>query len=141
MRKREARLKAGVAFSFFMELEQPEIAEADTILPSEQRYRFVVRPSIKWRVTGDLRVEGHCYFKLPAFRPQRRNDEWDYRVDAQVVAALKLSEDKEGNEKVSLNVRYDYRFDNMPPSVGLNGMLYTARKSHSTASLGISVAI
>jgi hypothetical protein len=141
IRKRDARLRASIALSFFRELEQAEIGGKDTTLPSEERFRFVLRPLVKIGITKHFDIGGHCYLKLPAFEPRKKNGDWDYRVDAQCYAKLTLSEGRYGNDKVSLNVRYDIRFDNTPPSAELNGTQYTASKFHGTARLGISVKI
>ena len=134
-------MKYSISFSFLKEIEQAEIVDSDTTLPGEERFRFVIRPKIVLRVTENLRLNGYCYVKLPAFEPRERDDKLDYRVDAQIGANLELSQDCYGNEKVGLNVRYDYRFDNTPPCAVLNGALYTASRSHGTATLGISVSI
>ena len=141
LRKRNARFSGSIAFSIFKELEQAEIVAQDTTLPTEERFRFVVRPSVELRVTENLRIGGYCYWKLPASKPRRENGKWDYRRDARIFATLELSQDKHGNDKVNLSVRYDTRFDSSPPSVELNGEEYTASQFHSTATLEISVRI
>ncbi|UCE66795.1 MAG: hypothetical protein JSU85_01940 [Candidatus Zixiibacteriota bacterium] len=146
--KRDSRLEISFALTFFQELEQPEeiVAKVGTIdttcsLAPEARFRIVIRPFIKYQVTKELSLSGFCYLKAPAFHPQKVDNQCDYRIDAQFLAKLKLSNDKQGNDKVNITFGYDLRYDNAPPSVELNGERFAANDFHGTTTLGITVEI
>jgi len=148
LRRDQTRLIIGIAFSLFYELEKADelVANnnADTLtLESENRYRFVIRPSLELKASKSLTFYGHCYAKFPLFAPynSKTNPHGDYRIDAILNAKLNLSNNLEGNEKVALLVSYSHRFDNDPPSISYNNVLHMHENRHETVTLGISVKI
>ena len=143
MKKRSSRWKFSIATTLFKELEELEVKDItnDTTYSHEpeERYRIVFRPSIEYQAANGISLSGFCYLKAPVFGQFRVDDKIDYRVDAQFLAKLKLSEDEQGNDKVILTFGYDLRYDNAPPYVELNGEKFTANKLHETTTLGITV--
>jgi len=148
IKKHNSRLTVGLALSFFRELEQPDeimvpagAIDSAVSVGSETRFRVVFRPSINYHATNELTLSGFCYLKAPAFHPQRVDSKYDYRIDAQFSAKLALSNDEQKNGKVSLSFIYEFRYDNVPPSVELNGERTVANDFHGTTTLEITVEI
>jgi hypothetical protein len=147
IKKRCTKLLLGVAVSLFDELEQAKdlkLIDSDTLsfsVPSSSRFRIVVRPSFEWKISKELCIEGECYFKLPVFNDYKVDDRFDYRIDANVQAGLSLAEDKQGNEKASLKIGYNYKYDNVPPFRRIGDKLYSAENDHGMASFSIALKL
>jgi hypothetical protein len=127
-----ARLRFGIAFTLFEELERATI-EAEFIdsatggitsrrypSPPSYCYRGVVRPTLAWHVFDQLEIKGLFYFKFRLFNNNNRDVHLrrDWRSDSFLTAELKLSgkdAPSRGDIKLALNI--DNRFDNSPPEI------------------------
>lgn len=126
LRRRTARLSLGIALSVFAEIEQARITP-EGVLDRErnpvsfsptasQRLRWTVRPTIRLRPTGRLKISILPYFKFPFTDWRSADGEIDFRIDfmSRLDYLLKSSETI-GGETVSLTLRYDVYYDNVPP--------------------------
>lgn len=138
LRERDARLIVGMAASVFAEIERADldvvsvpqagpVTSADEIkskvsLPSEQRYRMSIRPTLRWRPTTDVRVRVYPYWKLPLDAPRRvvaanGDKRLDYRRDIFSELSWSLKGDQTGLENVEFVLTYNHYFDNVPPAL------------------------
>ncbi|MEE9441066.1 MAG: hypothetical protein V3V99_00125 [candidate division Zixibacteria bacterium] len=147
IKKRDSRLRIGLALTLFKEIEHPEdivetINDIDTSfsIPSETLYRLVAYQSLIYRATEDLKITGLCFVKAAAFKGQFVDFD-DIRVDAEFKAELSLKEDKHGNGNVSLTLGYNYNYDKQPPSIIHDAIKYEAENNHGTSTLGITIKI
>ena len=135
VRDRDSRLVIGLAASVFAEIEradldvisvpEPATLPIDSVaarlsLPSEQRYRLSLRPTILWRPATALRVRVFPYFKLPLDQPRRvvaanGEERLDYRRDIFSELAWSLQQSQTGLENVEFVLTYNHHFDNVPP--------------------------
>lgn len=134
-KKKHAKLSVGLAMTLFSELERAkieaffdEIKEENgeqviqeateptpILLDEEQKFRFVLRPSVVIRPTDDLTLMGYKYFKCPLGSPYKNGGKRDYRTDALIRAELVLKKDAGWANKVSLIIEYQRHYDNSPP--------------------------
>ncbi|UCE23514.1 MAG: hypothetical protein JSU74_09430 [Candidatus Zixiibacteriota bacterium] len=141
--KKEARLSLSAAFSLFKELERASVpvpGMPDIKLPSEDRYRFVVRPCARL-VIRELELMNLGYFKWGIFEPWKVDGRLDMRIDAVFSCGLTLCKDAGGKKEVDLEVQYEYRYDSLPPSTEVNSVVYRARDTHDIVRLAITVKI
>jgi hypothetical protein len=137
VRDRDSRLIIGIAASLFAEIEradldvisipQPGTLPIDSMssrisLPSEQRYRLSIRPTLRWRPTSMINVRIFPYFKLPLDPPRRvvdanGDERLDYRRDIFSELAWSLPQTQTGLENVEFVLTYNHYFDNVPPQL------------------------
>jgi hypothetical protein len=134
-RVEDTRLRLGIAFSTFFELEEAAIATSVVLadsngaptppqktilsLPSEDRWRFVVRPSAVVRPSRLVTISGYVYFKLPLGAQQnvevldngKISRKYDWRLDADATIRYSLKE----NDNIAVALSYRGHFDNAPP--------------------------
>jgi hypothetical protein len=135
--KARSWLTAGVAFSAFSEVEQDEIApyyyspsgqkvSKSYLLDAEQRFRFVIRPSVEWIIADGVDLTSMLYFKLPlgapytkliildSENPSRKTRYYDWRVDSTTDLKFNLGRNMSWGGDISLTLEYQYHFDNAP---------------------------
>jgi hypothetical protein len=132
IQERSARLDLGFAMSAFSEFERAHVSsdaetdgqlkEDETFpLPARQRFRLTLRPTVEWRLTRTAFISVAPYWKGPLFgdwkgeRDGRRRLDYRWDVFTEVKDDLKVSDT--GNETVSLVLRYEYHYDNLPPTL------------------------
>jgi len=135
-KKKYAKFAAGIAMSIFAELERAElkttVTEIDepngnqgTILtkefyPSDQLLRGTIRPSVTYRPTEYLTLDGMIYYKFRLDPPRKINNNWDYRIDGLLRAKVKMLAVSGWAKKVSLIFEYRYHYDNIPPELSVD---------------------
>lgn len=136
MLDKDAKLTIGLAASLFAEIERADLdvvsvpaagTATDSIksrvsLRSEQRYRLSVRPTLRWRLTRDVKVQFFPYFKLPLDAPRRvtttnGDERLDYRRDIFTELTWSVPQAQTGLENVEFALTYNHYFDNLPPSL------------------------
>ena len=137
VRDRDSKVIIGLAASLFAEIEradldvislpQPGTVPVDSIasrisLPSEQRYRLSIRPTLRWRPTSAVQIRVFPYFKLPLDQPRRvvaanGDERLDYRRDIFSELAWALPQTQTGLENVEFVLTYNHYFDNVPPTL------------------------
>lgn len=133
-------LNVGIAFSAFSEVEQDEIApyyytptgqkvSKSYLLDPEQRFRFVIRPSLEWFIADGVSLTSMLYVKLPlsapytkliildAENPSQKTRYYDWRVDSATDLKFNLGRNLSWGGDISLTLEYQYHFDNAPPGL------------------------
>jgi hypothetical protein len=168
LRDRDSRLIIGLAASVFAEIERADLdvisvpdtgAAGDSIesrisLPSEQRYRLSLRPTLRLRPARALEIRFFPYFKLPLDAPRRvtvnGDDRLDYRRDVLSELAWSLPQAQTGLENVEFVLTYNHFYDNVPPALPVSvivaelakGRRFTethAESSHQLLALALRV--
>lgn len=163
LRERQARLVIGMAASVFAEIEradlevvsipQPGTVPIDSIrsrisLPSEQRYRLSIRPTLRWRPSRDVQLRIYPYWKLPLDAPRRVANRLDYRRDIYSEMIWGIRGDQTGLENVEFVLTFNHYFDNVPPALteqtiaaeAARGRVFRAteaERSHRVTSLAL----
>ena len=133
LRKNRTKLNLGLAMTAMSEMEQASdlsISVLDSNLKlvttttypfaPTQRFRFVLRPTIEFKVNDYLSLYGHIYFKLPLGRPLYYppvNGNLDWRYDARCYAKFDFLKDTSWGGAASVIVEYERHYDNAPPRV------------------------
>lgn len=137
IRDSEAKLLIGIAVSAFAEFERasldvvslPQAGGGDSVrssiaVPGEQRYRLSIRPTFRWKPTGEVRIQVFPYFKLPLDAPHRVPDasdptsrRYDFRRDILTELAWTLRGDQTGLENVQFVLSFNHYLDNAPPQL------------------------
>jgi hypothetical protein len=133
-------LNVGIAFSAFSEVEQNEIApyyytptgqkvSKSYLLDPEQRFRFVIRPSVEWFIADGVSLTSMLYVKLPLGapytkliildpeNPSQKTRYYDWRVDSNTDLKFNLGRNLSWGGDISLTLEYQYHFDNAPPGL------------------------
>lgn len=138
LRERQARLVIGMAASVFAEIERADLEvvsipqggplnttdeiKSRVSLPSEQRYRLSIRPTLRWRPSRDVQVRVYPYWKLPLDAPRRvgsaqGDQRLDYRRDVYSEMTWAIRSDQTGLENVEFALTFNHYFDNVPPAL------------------------
>lgn len=137
LRKKYAKLAIGLHFTLFSELEQAKIETyADEIvkengisnikkvtestmfsLDGEQRFRFVLGPSVIFRPWDTFSLQGLIYRKYPFISPYKKEGRLDYRCDTVLRAKLDLPKVPNFEGTVSVIFEYQRHYDNIPPQL------------------------
>lgn len=129
LEKSSAGISWGVSASLLYEADRARASwQADeglfsgldpVTLPSEQRFRLSVRPSLTWRPLPGLSFDVKYYFKLPFLYGLRKTSLLDgrSRLDVRHDARLALSyihPKPVWATRVGLSFEYNYAFDSVP---------------------------
>jgi|GEM_PF-6437516 len=132
-RKAKTSLQLALAITVFSEFEQGQIETAadtfkvfegtpfivrskDTLkfpLAGSQRYRLVLRPTIKAKPSELVSIVGQVYFKLPLFGGE--TGVYDWRADARTLIDVSLGRTGFWNGEIKLSLEYRGHFDSLPP--------------------------
>lgn len=168
LRERQARVVIGMAASVFAEIERadlevvsiprPGTGPIDSVksrisLPSQQRYRLSIRPTLRWRPSRDVQVRIYPYWKLPLDAPRRvryagSGNRLDYRRDIFSEMTWAIRGDQTGLENVEFVLTFNHYFDNVPPALSAQviaaelarGRVFSpveAERSHRFTSLAL----
>jgi hypothetical protein len=135
-KKEYSKLELGMATSLFVELEQAELEteiadpnmDEDTEVTistekfheSDQFLRWSIRPSLLYRPTEFLVLEGLVYWKYRLDDPVRQNGDLDFRRDLILKATLAMPKTAGWADKASLTFEYRQQYDNIPPSLSID---------------------
>lgn len=163
---RESRATIGLAVSAFAEIERAQLdlvsvpmsGEGSSItssmaLPSVQRYRLSVRPTLRVRPASGMTIRFFPYFKLPLSKQYQTSKsdgtrKYDYRRDIFTELSWAVKADERGAETLEFVVSLDDYYDNIPPELSAdaiqrelnNGRRYlrtAAQKHHQFVALSL----
>ncbi len=163
---RESRATIGLAVSAFAEIERAQLdlvsvpmsGEGSSItssmaLPSVQRYRLSVRPTLRVRPASGMTIRFFPYFKLPLSKQYQTSTsdgtrKYDYRRDIFTELSWAVKADERGAETLEFVVSLDDYYDNIPPELSAdaiqkelnNGRRYlrtAAQKHHQFVALSL----
>ncbi len=130
-----------------------ELTPRNVRIPAMQRYRLLLRPTIRVQPLSMVSINFVPTFKLPISNPRKYFDgELAYRMDWFVRIDWGLSENRTGDERIKLFVKLDY-FKNMAPpfisdelvaEAALEHVIYhrtIATKKHRVVSLGVAIGL
>jgi hypothetical protein len=134
IQERIAQFEVDLAVSVFSEFEQAHVTSDVTVdgalledraiaAAAEQLFRFSLRPGLHWRPATWIHLSVLPYFKGPLFgdwtRTRNGDSRLDYRWDIFTELTTKLGTEETGSERVSLVLKYDYHYDNFPPTFSM----------------------
>jgi len=147
--KNRSWLNVGIAFSAFSEVEQDELTpyyltasgskvSKSYLLDPEQRFRFVIRPSLEWFIADGVDLTSMFYVKLPlgppytkliilnADNPSQKTRSYDWRADSTTDLRFALGRNTSWGGDISVTLEYQYHFDNAPPGLpeSLSGVTF-----------------
>ena len=95
----------------------------------EQRFRFVIRPSLECIIADGVDLSSMLYCKLPlgapytkliilnSENPSQKTRFYDWRVDSITDLRFALGRNMSWGGDISLTLEYQYHFDNAPPGL------------------------
>lgn len=80
---------------------------------AEQRFRYAIRPSVRFRPTENLSFVARVYFKQPLDSPREIDGHRDERTEAEAEVRYVVKEP----DKATVVLRWDYWYDPLPPGI------------------------
>lgn len=119
-----------IAFTIFSELEQAVIKSdaedtikndaldpQDVTLPSEQRFRWVLRPQVICRPLENLTLKAWGYCKFPLGSPNSSDGIWDFRFNGGGRSEFSLPLYSKWAKSISIIFEYLLNYDKAPPTI------------------------
>lgn len=89
------------------------------VLPVTHRFRLSIRPSLKLQIVPDkLSFYWRTFFKLPLPDMLPDDDKYDARIESLFEMLLKLKEDDDSRDTVSIVASFEQFYDHRPPVIG-----------------------
>ncbi len=166
IRKKYAPIQLNLAFSVFSEIEKAEMTrlqnESESITFSfapTQQFCWTIRPTIVLRPAEKVSCTGLFYYRFPLSKKWKVEYELfnqknvvltDYRKDFYIRIDYGLGEQVEWAKKITIQLIYEYHFDNAPPCLSIPDqeklILYGANdffaeKKHHVYSVGFQFCL